>query len=111
MSVYIVTDGKFFKIGFTDGAVEARIDALQTGNPNRLILVHQMDGSRTLEKELHGIYAAKRLNGEWFDLTNKDLKSIKDTRPCGPTSATATGGTSTAGATSSCPPTRSTCRR
>ena len=79
MSVYIVTDGKYFKIGYTDGAVEARIDALQTGNPNRLILVHQMDGGRALEKELHGAYAAKRLSGEWFDLTNKDLKSIKET--------------------------------
>lgn len=79
MSVYIVTDGKYFKIGYTDGAVEARIDALQTGNPNRLILVHQMDGSRALEKELHGVYAAKRLSGEWFDLTNKDLTSIKAT--------------------------------
>ena len=78
MSVYVITDGKYFKIGYTDGAVETRIDTLQTGNPNRLILVYQMAGSRALEKELHGIYAAKRLSGEWFDLTNKDLKEIRE---------------------------------
>ncbi len=78
MSVYVITDGKYFKIGYTDGAVEARIDTLQTGNPNRLILVHQMVGNRALEKELHGTYAAKRLSGEWFDLTNKDLKEIRE---------------------------------
>jgi hypothetical protein len=78
MSVYVITDGRYFKIGYTDGAVEARIDTLQTGNPNRLILVHQMAGGRALEKELHGAYAAKRLSGEWFDLSNKDLKDIRE---------------------------------
>lgn len=78
MSVYVITDGRYFKIGYTEGTVEARIDTLQTGNANRLILVHQLAGGRALEKDLHAMYAEKRLSGEWFNLSNKDLKDIKD---------------------------------
>lgn len=80
MSVYVVTDGKYFKIGYTDGAVEARVASLQTGNANRLVLVFQVEGCRVLEKKLHTDFQAKRVSGEWFDLSNSDLRAIRGTQ-------------------------------
>lgn len=78
MSVYVITDGKYFKIGYTEGVVETRVASLQTGNANRLILVFQAKGCRALEKKLHADFHAKRISGEWFDLSNSDLQAIRE---------------------------------
>jgi hypothetical protein len=78
MSVYIVTDGTNFKIGYTNEDIQCRINNLQTGNPKRLTIVHAMDGGRPLEKLLHKIFDSKRLSGEWFNLSEDDLKIIKE---------------------------------
>lgn len=78
MSVYVVSDGKNYKIGYTDEAVKKRIDSLQTGNANKLTLIHHIEGGRSLEKLFHKAFESKRLNGEWFNLSDEDIQIIKE---------------------------------
>ena len=62
----------FVKIGnVTTGTLHARIKALQTGNPRRIMLVKYVpldtaDKVFALETLLHGAMAPLRVNGEWF---------------------------------------------
>lgn len=41
------------------------------------IKVFKTDDMESLEKHLHELYKDKRLNGEWFKLTDSDIKHIK----------------------------------
>lgn len=70
MAVYIVEEekSKRVKIGYTSGDVWSRIDQLQTGNPEPLVLVKEYrDEGRDFEKRLHRKFQNYRLMGEWFD--------------------------------------------
>lgn len=76
--VYVITDGSgYVKIGFATD-IYARIMALQTGNPNKLLLLMTLEtdslkNDRLLEKILHNEFRDKRLefddgtSTEWFD--------------------------------------------
>jgi T5orf172 domain len=71
--VYLVRSGdsKWFKIGYTDGRLDKRLAAEQTGNPEELhpigIIVHQTaDGAHAHEQSLHDRYVHCRGIGEWF---------------------------------------------
>ena len=56
------------KIGFTESqSAQERLRGVQTGNPAKLAVLHEMEGSFRDEKEIHDLLSAYRLNGEWFD--------------------------------------------
>lgn len=77
-NVYLITNGDYYKIGITKGNITKRIQSLQTGNPNPLILVNSYTSNnyRKIESWFHRHYRDKRLEGEWFDLTHDDVDSF-----------------------------------
>lgn len=72
------TTNGLIKIGFTEGSVESRIKALQTGCPERLEIVGSVRGTRNLEIDLHKRFAAHRQTGEWFSPADELLRHISD---------------------------------
>ncbi|GGU11399.1 GIY-YIG nuclease family protein [Streptomyces lateritius] len=72
MTTYVYVIGEqgssIVKIGTTND-LSLRLTALQTGNPNPLVLLWSHQGNRELEGHLHATFAAYRVRGEWFDLT------------------------------------------
>lgn len=74
--VYIFKDGEKFKIGKTNN-IARRFQDAKTLNSN-ISLFHFIDtvDSYLLETKLHNYFNHKRINGEWFNLNNEDLKFI-----------------------------------
>src|SRR5574343_1463671 len=67
-TTYILADqttGRL-KVGFTEGSLKQRVEALQTGNPNPLQLLASFPGTRPDEANLHARFASARIAGEWF---------------------------------------------
>lgn len=62
------TETKRIKIGFTQGKVEKRLAALQTGSPTKLTVVAVHPGSDDDERRFHNRHSSKRLHGEWFEM-------------------------------------------
>lgn len=86
-TIYILSEAGTgrLKIGFVEGPLQARIDALQTGNPAPLELVVAFEGTRADEAKLHERFASARIAGEWF-LPKKELldfiaEVVKTTNP------------------------------
>jgi hypothetical protein len=85
--VYVIAhkddDGAFsapVKVGITR-ALEGRVSTLQTGNPKPLELVFgfvapTLDIAAALEASFHEIAKAKRLTGEWFDMSPRDALGL-----------------------------------
>jgi len=73
VSVYLITDGEYYKIGYTDLQVERRIAELQTGNPRKLSVIAVLNGGRQLEQQFHAMFGHGRVGGEWFKLDQTDL--------------------------------------
>jgi hypothetical protein len=65
---------KFYKIGKASNLQE-RLSQLQTGNPYRLriFIAYGFPNATIIERCLHQRFADKRSNGEWFELSGKDL--------------------------------------
>ena len=66
-----------YKIGISKSPV-GRLSSLQTGCPYRLYLVYclRVDDAERLEAELHEHFQAKRLFGEWFELSDEDVHKV-----------------------------------
>lgn len=82
--VYVIGNGRdAYKIGWTDGPVEKRLNMLQVGSPDELSIVHIEPhiSPAVLERELHRRFAAKRIRGEWFQLDQDDLLKINRGNP------------------------------
>jgi hypothetical protein len=72
---YIIEDttNHCFKIGRSIDCTK-RLKVLSTNNPSlKLHFIIDKD----VEKELHDEYEIKRMHGEWFNLTERDLLKIK----------------------------------
>lgn len=67
MTIYFAEMGSWLKIGYTlaDNASK-RIAQLQTGQPQKIILLGTISGDRDAELGLHEEFASSRGNGEWF---------------------------------------------
>lgn len=76
--IYLISDGEFTKIGFTDKKTSIRLGSLQTGNARELKLVGEYATKNRFaeEKRLHNIFKSQHIRGEWFSLTNSDIKMI-----------------------------------
>lgn len=70
--VYFITarDQGICKIGYARN-VEARRASLQTASPVKLTVEAVVPGARELEREFHDRFAASRLSGEWFTITDE----------------------------------------
>jgi hypothetical protein len=69
--VYAITDGTYTKIGYTTN-LRQRIESLQTGNPNQLVVLETREFDTAIEAYKHEQLMHKRLasfhvRGEWFD--------------------------------------------
>lgn len=67
-SIYVIgcPEPMAIKVGFTTKSPLARLKQLQTGNPQRLILLGWYPGNVQQEREIHAQLAEFRLSGEWF---------------------------------------------
>jgi len=82
--VYFLLDEKSnaLKIGKAND-VEDRINKLQTGNPNKLRLMHYINCSSEkhgflLEKQYHEKFKHLRISGEWFKYDEQLFQSLFD---------------------------------
>jgi len=65
------------KIG-QSAAPGARLDQMQTGSPDRLVILGVLKYSRNLEGELHSKFADSRSHGEWYKPGPELLSFIKE---------------------------------
>lgn len=78
--IYIIGDGKSFKIGATVGKPERRLTSIQTASPIKLsiALAFQNADIFDMEKKLHNRFIEKHIIGEWFALDDNDLLLLQD---------------------------------
>ena len=82
--VYLMVDtiNGYHKIGISNHP-EYREHTLQSEKPSIELLCAKEFPSRliaeAIESALHKAYDSKRLRGEWFNLSPKDIQDIKDT--------------------------------
>jgi hypothetical protein len=77
-AVYLVSSMEFsdmVKIGYSDN-VSKRLPLLQIGSPVLLDLLCCFQGSRDLEKYLHGVFHARRRHGEWFSFPEGNVVAL-----------------------------------
>ena len=67
-----------FKIGITKNDPNSRLKQLSTGNESELVIVsvYRTSNYRKLESWLHRKFSDKRINGEWFTLTESDIDNF-----------------------------------
>lgn len=80
-SVYVLKSDKFYKIGVAS-AISKRVGMLQTGNPFKLEVITQINFTNykdayNKEKELHRMFSDKHFHGEWFTLSDDDIKKVE----------------------------------
>ena len=78
--LYLISDGEFTKIGVTTDTTFNRLKTLQTANARKLYCEFSIivDNATKIERDLHKRYKSKRLMGEWFNLSKRDIKNIKN---------------------------------
>lgn len=80
--IYVVqcSGSGFCKVGFTANktTLNSRISSLQTGNPNRIVLIGTTDGGMAKEGNIHTQLQRKHkhVRGEWFSLDANDVQKI-----------------------------------
>lgn len=75
--VYVMRDAHLgaYKIGFSNNP-QYRERTLQAEKPS-IELLHKWAGTIADEEALHFLFAAKRIRGEWFNLTSEDIERIR----------------------------------
>lgn len=77
MAVYFIRSTQGIKVGYSED-VHARLRQLQTANANRLrVLAILPNADRSVEQEFHRLFAAWRLEGEWFKAVSPVLRTIE----------------------------------
>jgi hypothetical protein len=71
-----------YKIGHTKREISKRINEIQTGNPKKIEVIRLFETDFYLKVEgwMHNVHKQKRMEGEWFELTNEDV--INFTNDC-----------------------------
>jgi uncharacterized protein YlzI (FlbEa/FlbD family) len=75
------TNEKPYKIGITRKSVDDRYYGLGLKMPGKFktLFAYEYDDCAKAEQLIHGILKNKRVNGEWFNLNQKELDHIKAT--------------------------------
>ena len=76
--VYLFRAGDIYKIGLSINPKQ-RSKAVKAPNGQDIIIEHQIstDDMGALEQALHYRFSDKRLEGEWFELTDSDVEYVK----------------------------------
>jgi len=77
--VYFISNSRgAVKIGNTASSIMQRLCTLQSGSayPLRLVALVHTTSHKKLEAELHKKYKAKRLEGEWFQMTEDEAIQV-----------------------------------
>lgn len=76
--VYLFKSGRHYKIGKTNDTVR-RGNELRIQLPEKMNLIHSIktDDPSGVEAYWHRRFEAKRMQGEWFDLSSADIKAFK----------------------------------
>ncbi len=76
--VYLMKSGRYFKVGRSN-AVGRRERELAIQLPEKAKVVHSIktDDPVGIESYWHGRFGERRKNGEWFELTAKDVAAFK----------------------------------
>ena len=71
---------RLYKIGFTKRPIEKRIKEIKTGNGHDIYLVDSFKSKwgTKIEAQMHRTFFTKKVNGEWFDLADDDIKSFSE---------------------------------
>lgn len=78
MPVYFIQRGNDgpVKIGFA-ADIAGRVASLQTGCPEKLVVLAALGGSAHTEKSIHREFADARLGGEWFSPTARLMTFVR----------------------------------
>jgi hypothetical protein len=81
-TVYLMHDParNAYKIGWTSGTPLYRERTLQAEKPDIRLLKYWI-APKALENVLHWKFKAKRVRGEWFELTESDLEELEKLMP------------------------------
>lgn len=76
--VYLLKSGPAYKIGRAR-QVDARIKQISPVLPYPVEIVHTIPSNNVVRAEahFHKMFASKRLNGEWFDLSDQDVFALR----------------------------------
>lgn len=76
--VYLIKSDNNYKIGISTNPIK-RFKTIQSAIPFNIEIIHLIESCdyKKIERELHKKFYFKRINGEWFDLNNKDIEFIK----------------------------------
>lgn len=75
--IYLIQSVEYFKIGIAND-LESRLAQLQTGNPNELVIesCYEFSNAQAIETVLHQKFNSVRKHGEWFRLSNQNLREF-----------------------------------
>jgi hypothetical protein len=80
--VYLIKteEQDYYKIGMTKKSVNERIEQLQVGSAEPLEFVCEFETRhfKRVEKRLHMLFSSKRMEGEWFALTEEDVMNFTE---------------------------------
>ena len=78
MYIYLMKCSIFYKIGFSKNP-KNRLKTVKTHNPLNVEILATLKtyNHLSLEKELHVLFLSKRTRGEWFELHEDDLITLK----------------------------------